>query len=468
MHMGRSGFVTLVSIIAGVLAGCGDLGSGDIAADIEVQSSGLTAAQRLAACAQDPRVVTGLVSAQVCAGADIFFRETFDGNGRNVRHLPPGREQHHHRAARSSATCTPPTRPIRCSCSRPTRRSPTSRIRAGLFGNGVDPRERRRLRGPDAQVRAALGAARAVDEDQHRARPGRRRHHQPARRAHRLGRRRRARRRLAAPVPDRRHHPALHEEPAAAVRGTDFRAADRAGAGSDQHVPAARSAALNELNLQQVNLFDAEANLGRQAFMDPPRGRCNVCHLNAGANFDLTRARTATSTPGPGSPPAGNVGHLRRRPLLRRRLRRPGARAPELRRRIDARVPRTRSATARSTRRRSSRRPTPRPFFHNNQFGAGDRGRGRSSTSGLFPDSPAGAGAGRALRQPPINFTNEDGFAIGRFLRALNVAFNLDIAKQRRARRADAVQPLPRHAQGHPDQAAAAGRDRDRRRARAC
>ena len=82
MHMGRSGFVTLVSIIAGVLAGCGDLGSGDIAADTEVQSSGITAAQRLAACQQDPRVVTGLVSAQVCAGADIFFRETFDGNGR--------------------------------------------------------------------------------------------------------------------------------------------------------------------------------------------------------------------------------------------------------------------------------------------------------------------------------------------------------------------------------------------------
>ncbi len=54
----------------------------DVAPDTEAQSSGLTAAQRLAACQQDPRVVTGLVTAQVCAGADIFFRETFDGNGR--------------------------------------------------------------------------------------------------------------------------------------------------------------------------------------------------------------------------------------------------------------------------------------------------------------------------------------------------------------------------------------------------
>src|SRR5262249_51375718 len=41
----------------------------------------------------------------------------------------------------------------------------------------------------------------------------------------------------------------------------------------------------NELNLQQVNLFDAGANLGRQVFIDPLRGRCNVCHNNAGANF---------------------------------------------------------------------------------------------------------------------------------------------------------------------------------------
>src|SRR4051812_39517751 len=44
--------------------------------------SGLTAQQRIDACKQDPRVVTGLVTARLCAGADIFFRETFAGNGR--------------------------------------------------------------------------------------------------------------------------------------------------------------------------------------------------------------------------------------------------------------------------------------------------------------------------------------------------------------------------------------------------
>lgn len=41
-----------------------------------------TATERLADCSKNPRVIAGQVSAEVCAGADIFFRETFDGNGR--------------------------------------------------------------------------------------------------------------------------------------------------------------------------------------------------------------------------------------------------------------------------------------------------------------------------------------------------------------------------------------------------
>jgi hypothetical protein len=51
---------------------------------------------------------------------------------------------------------------------------------------------------------------------------------------------------------------------------------------------------------------------------------------------------------------------------------------------------------------------------------------------GLFPFglSPA-ARELEARFGTPINFSTEDGFAIARFLRVLNVAFNLDIAKQR-------------------------------------
>src|SRR5262245_38133482 len=66
-----------------LLAACQGLdGAGD-PAPVEVRASGLTVAERLAACDRDPRVVTGLVSRTICAGADIFFRETFGGNGRN-------------------------------------------------------------------------------------------------------------------------------------------------------------------------------------------------------------------------------------------------------------------------------------------------------------------------------------------------------------------------------------------------
>ena len=58
-------------------AGCVDLDATGVAQ----QSLGLN--DRLAACASDPRVVAGTVSVDVCTGADLFFRETFGGNGRS-------------------------------------------------------------------------------------------------------------------------------------------------------------------------------------------------------------------------------------------------------------------------------------------------------------------------------------------------------------------------------------------------
>ena len=44
---------------------------------------------RLQTCSQDPRVMAGLVGTDVCAGADIFFRETFGGNGRTCGSCHP-------------------------------------------------------------------------------------------------------------------------------------------------------------------------------------------------------------------------------------------------------------------------------------------------------------------------------------------------------------------------------------------
>ena len=50
--------------------------------ELGVNRQALTAQDRLAACQVDARVQLGLVSAEICAGADIFFREDFEGNGR--------------------------------------------------------------------------------------------------------------------------------------------------------------------------------------------------------------------------------------------------------------------------------------------------------------------------------------------------------------------------------------------------
>jgi cytochrome c peroxidase len=46
------------------------------------KTDGKSLNQRKDKCAKDPRVVLGLVSANVCLGANLFFREPFGGNGR--------------------------------------------------------------------------------------------------------------------------------------------------------------------------------------------------------------------------------------------------------------------------------------------------------------------------------------------------------------------------------------------------
>lgn len=45
--------------------------------------------ERSAACASDPRVSLGLVSLEVCVGAELFFREAFGGNGRTCGSCHP-------------------------------------------------------------------------------------------------------------------------------------------------------------------------------------------------------------------------------------------------------------------------------------------------------------------------------------------------------------------------------------------
>src|SRR5689334_7289282 len=71
-------FVPAMAIAA---ASCGALQ--DQPSDTEPTTSAVISPDlRLANCQNDQRVKAGLVTATICAGADIFFRETFGGNGR--------------------------------------------------------------------------------------------------------------------------------------------------------------------------------------------------------------------------------------------------------------------------------------------------------------------------------------------------------------------------------------------------
>jgi cytochrome c peroxidase len=54
-----------------------------------VTEQALTIAQATATCSADPRVTLGLTSLDVCVGAELFFRDTFGGNGRSCGSCHP-------------------------------------------------------------------------------------------------------------------------------------------------------------------------------------------------------------------------------------------------------------------------------------------------------------------------------------------------------------------------------------------
>jgi hypothetical protein len=64
-----------------------DEDTGDPAIAQTTQS--LVLEERVRGCASDPRVIAGAVSVDICTGADLFLRETFDGNGRSCATCHP-------------------------------------------------------------------------------------------------------------------------------------------------------------------------------------------------------------------------------------------------------------------------------------------------------------------------------------------------------------------------------------------
>jgi hypothetical protein len=425
----KIGFPLLASMTAAALLAACDGPSPTAPSDAQARTSALTAADRLAACASDPRVVTGLATQQICAGADIFFTETFNGNGRTCGTCHPASNNTTlDPAFVSNLHTTNPNDPLFVFETNPA----LANLEVGdrLFSNGVilenvdgfeDATHKFVLRGVPHVL--SMKTSIAPDVGDGTTNP-------PIERTGWGG----------DGAPD---NGSLRSFLTGAVTQHYTKRLNRV-AGTDFRLPTSQELDLvlafqlaigrtNELDLTQVNLFDADANAGRLAFMDPQRGRCNVCHFNAGANsqdsgknrnFDTFTRLTATAN---FTPTFDGVA------LFDGGFGGKGLAHPN----FDADGNGVLDSFGNGT---FSTPPLIEaadtgPFFHNNFINIFNTGSDIEDSVFFYVEQFTGSPADLALRArfggTPITLAGNDGFNIGRFLRALNVALNLDIAKQR-------------------------------------
>ena len=235
----------------------------------------LTLADRIAACTVDPRVVAGTASVDICVGADLFFRETFGGNGRSCATCHP---------VANNFTIDPPFiatlppgdplfiaefDPALAGLEIPAQMRARSLILENVDGFDPDPTTRFVLRSVPHNLSMGVTVARSegdtivppVD------RTGWSGDGAPGGGS-------------AARLPDRRDHPALHAEPRAR-RGPGLPARHRRRARSDR-----------SLHAQPRPHERAEPrrrhDVGRGRRGRPPRCSstvgCNFCHQDLGAN----------------------------------------------------------------------------------------------------------------------------------------------------------------------------------------
>jgi cytochrome c peroxidase len=263
----RSGFLLLTSLLAGSACATSDEPETSEAPQV------LTLNDRITACQSDPRVVVGKLSVDTCVGADLFFRETFNGNGRSCGTC--------HRVDRN-LTIDPTFiatlgsgDPIFVAEFNPNLiqlEVPTMMRRFGLIlenvdGFNPDPRTNFVLR----SVPHTLSMSTSITNPAGTPNP-------PANRTGWSG--------DGAPG-----NGALRDFQTGAITqhytrslsrvvGTDFRLAD---SGELDRIDTfmRRTGRLNELNLNTVVMSDAGAEAGRQLFLTVG---CNGCHGNAGAN----------------------------------------------------------------------------------------------------------------------------------------------------------------------------------------
>ena len=265
----------VIFLVAAVASACAVAAPDDSnQPDIAVAESDLTAQQRLAACAQDPRVVTGLASAEICAGAGVFFEETFGGNGRTCGSCHPA--ANNFTIEPEFIATLPQSDPLFVFENNPALANlETSSLRSG---GGIlenvdgfeDPTHKFTIRSVPHLL--SLFISRTTDPaDPNTTTP-------PLERTGWGGDGGSLKEFLNTAIVQ--HYPKTLNR----VAGTDFRLATAQELDLVEKFQLALGRR-NELNFSQVNVFDSMAQVGKAAFLDPMRGRCNVCHANGGANF---------------------------------------------------------------------------------------------------------------------------------------------------------------------------------------
>lgn len=406
--------------------GCASVDPGTTSAEEVGSVEQAVVSDPVAICNQDPRVNSGMVPLAVCAGARVFFDETFAGNGRTCGSCHPA--ANNYTIDVPFLSTLPATDPLFVAENRafPLQSLETPDLRGfnTLIRENVDDFLDLDHKFVTRAVPHTLSLSTSISRD--------------------------TTDNTSAAVTQRtgwggdgapgdgslrsfldgaifQHYP----QDLSRTFGASFRAATNA----ERDQVLAFQLALgrtNELNLAQVTLTDSGAAAGKLAFMDPLVGRCNECHNNAGANARLTGKNSNFNTGSVFFPSSASTladgrtlfdggfgGPGQPQPLLNLAPRLPGVafgdgsfNVPPL---IEA------ADTA--------------PFFHSNAIGnQTDPTKGIEQAvtfynTDQFKESPAA----KLLDQrfgAPINVVGSFE-TIGRFLRVLNASFNLAIAKQR-------------------------------------
>jgi cytochrome c peroxidase len=236
-------------------------------------SQSLTLDDRITQCSSDPRVSIGILSLDSCVGGDLFFRETFSGNGRSCGTCHP--VSHNFTIDPAFIATLPSTNPLfiaetnttLANLEKPAMMRQFSLILENVDGFAPDPTTHFVLR----QVPHTLSLATSITNPPNSTNPPANRTGWGGDGAPNSG----ALRDFQTGAITQHYTKSL-----ARVSGTDFRlATDGELDAIDKFMR--QLGRLNDIDLTTVVMNDSLADAGRTKFLSVG---CNACHGNAGAN----------------------------------------------------------------------------------------------------------------------------------------------------------------------------------------